>query len=134
MTSLAIVEMINKERAGLFANGKIKKYTELRHDHFMVKVVAVLGEESAPKFLGADEYEKGKGAIGTRDIYLLPKREATLMAMSYSHQVSANVYDEMTRLEGVVAAQNVPALPNFSNPAEAARAWALEYQLQNLLE
>jgi hypothetical protein len=29
----------------------------------------------------------------------------------------------MTALEEVVASQAVAALPNFSNPAEAARAW-----------
>ena len=48
------------------------------------------------------------------------------MAMSYSPAISAAVYDRMTELEQQVVA--APALPNFGNPAEAARAWALEYE------
>jgi len=131
MTSLEIVDMINKERATLFANGEAKKFVELQHKHFLAKVVQTLGETSAAKFLAADNYEKGKGATGTRDIYVFPKREATLMAMSYSPKISAAVYDAMTAAEARVQELEKPAalaLPNFSNPAEAARAWALQYE------
>lgn len=131
MTSLEIVELINKERATLFANGEAKKFVELQHKHFLAKVVQTLGETSAAKFLAADNYEKGKGATGTRDIYIFPKREATLMAMSYSPKISAAVYDAMTAAEARVQELEKPAalaLPNFSNPAEAARAWALQYE------
>ncbi|AMR57282.1 putative antirepressor protein [Pseudomonas phage vB_PsyM_KIL3b] len=127
MTSLEIVDMINKERAALFANGQAKKYVELRHDSFMKKVADTLGE-AAPKFIGTAFYEVNN-AKREREIYIFPKREATLMAMSYSPAISAAVYDRMTELEEqVLAAIATPALPNFGNPAEAARAWALEYE------
>jgi hypothetical protein len=56
----------------------------LRHDHFMAKVPKVLGE-TAPKFFGTDQYTKGNGAVQSRPIYTFPKREACLMAMSYSY-------------------------------------------------
>lgn len=35
--------------------------------------------------------------------YRLPKREACLMAMSYSYDLQAKVFDRMTALEAVVA-------------------------------
>jgi phage antirepressor YoqD-like protein len=123
MTSLEIVDMINKERMQIELNGG-KKFVGLRHDNFMSKVVSVLGEEGALKFKASYLTPQNKEVA----MYSFPKREATLMAMSYSPAISAAVYDKMTALEEVVASQAVAALPNFSNPAEAARAWALEYE------
>ncbi|MCF7533785.1 Rha family transcriptional regulator [Pseudomonas petrae] len=99
LTSLDIVDMINKERAALFANGQAKKYTELRHDHFMGKVVQTLGESQSPKFLGDYIDDRNR----TQKCYVFPKREATLMAMSYSPAISAAVYDKMTALEEELA-------------------------------
>ncbi|NWC59522.1 phage antirepressor KilAC domain-containing protein [Pseudomonas veronii] len=122
MTSLEIVDMINKERMQIELNGG-KKFVGLRHDNFMSKVVSVLGEEGALKFKASYLTPQNKEVA----MYSFPKREATLMAMSYSPAISAAVYDKMTELEQQVASQS-PKLPNFSNPAEAARAWALEYE------
>jgi phage antirepressor YoqD-like protein len=130
MTSLEIVELINKERASLFANGQAKKYVELRHDNFLSKVVSVLGEEGALKFKASYLTPQNKEVV----MYNLPKREATLMAMSYSPAISAAVYDRMTALEEHVQQMATPAIPNFSNPAEAARAWALEYERSEQLK
>lgn len=87
MTSLDLVDFINEQRA----DGE----PELRHDHFMVKAPKVLGESHAPKFLGTQLY----GNNNTRSIYTLPKREACLMAMSYSYELQAKVFDHMTALE-----------------------------------
>jgi phage antirepressor YoqD-like protein len=126
MTSLEIVDMINKEREAIEAlTGKTQKV--LSHKNFLAKVVATLGEEAAAKFSATAFYEVNN-AKREAPMYAFPKREATLMAMSYSPAISAAVYDRMTALEEVVASQAVQALPNFSNPAEAARAWALEYE------
>ena len=117
MSSLEMVEFINSQRG--------KGDAELRHDHFMEKVPKVIGTD-APKFLGTQTY----GNNNTRNVYNFPKREACLMAMSYSYDLQAKVYDRMTALE----AQQVSALPNFSNPAEAARAWAEQYEARLIAE
>lgn len=114
--------MINKERAAAFANGTAKKNVVLLHKNFLAKVLETLGEEASAKFSAHVQVEVGNGAKRDTPIYRFPKREATLMAMSYSAAISAAVYDRMTELEQQVV---VSAMPNFSNPAEAARAWAL---------
>lgn len=59
----------------------------LRHDHFMVKVPKVLGEEHAPKFRDMIQVAIGKGAHRQSPVYRFPKREACLMAMSYSRAI-----------------------------------------------
>ncbi|SFO19272.1 hypothetical protein [Pseudomonas syringae] len=94
MTSLEIVELINKERESIGAlTGKAQKV--LTHDNFLKKVVAVIGEEGAVKFNGSYFSQQNK----EMPMYVFPKREATLMAMSYSPAISAAVYDRMTELE-----------------------------------
>lgn len=131
MTSLEIVDMINKERANLFADGEAKKLVILQHKDFLRKVVQKLGEEASAKFYAHVQIEVGNGAKRETPIYVFPKREATLMAMSYSPKISAAVYDAMTAAEARVQELEKPAalsLPNLSNPAEAARAWALQYE------
>ena len=119
MSSIEMVEFINSQRKECEA--------ELRHDNFMAKVPKVLGEEDALILKGIykDAYGRDKPC------YRFTKREACLMAMSYSYDLQAKVYDRMTALEDQ---QKLIALPNFSNPAEAARAWAEQYEARLIAE
>jgi len=112
MTSLELVDFINSQRG--------EDDSELRHDDFMRKVPKVLGE-GVRKI--SDTYTHPQNGQ-QYPCYRFPKREACLMAMSYSYDLQAKVFDRMTEMEN--AGRIV--VPNFSNPAEAARAWALEYE------
>lgn len=96
MTSLELVELINKVREEEFERGKTKKFTKLQHSDFTKKVPLVLGKEAARKFFGTDTYKNGTGGTVTREIYKLPERESWLMAMSYSYTLQAYIYDKMT--------------------------------------
>lgn len=104
MTSLELVEYINSQRADGAA--------ELRHDHFMAKVPKVLGEEAAPNFRGSYIGRDGTA----RPCYVFPKREACLMAMSYSYELQAKVFDKMTELEAKQAAPTI-AIPQTLHEA-----------------
>lgn len=96
MTSLELVDFVNGQRG----DGE----PSLRHDHFLAKVPRVLGEDHAPKFRDMVLVAIGSGAKRLSQIYRFPKREACLMAMSYSYEIQAKVYDRMTALEHQVAA------------------------------
>ena len=93
MTSLELVELINSMRA--------PGEPQVAHRSFMSKVPKVLGEAAA-KFFASDTYLNGTGGRVTRDIYRFEKREACLMAMSYSYELQAAVFDHMTKLEDQV--------------------------------
>ncbi len=128
MTSLELVDFINNHRKAQ-AEGSgyafpCEKFAKLRHDHFMDKVPEVLG--GVP--LDRETYKHPQnGQIYT--CYRFKKREATLMAMSYSYALQAAVYDHMTALEAKAAQPQPPvALPDFTNPAAAARAWAEQFE------
>jgi len=115
MSSLELVEFINAERE---AQGNT---TKLRHDDFMRKVPKVLGETVARNFSGYYVAENGK----ENPCYRFPKREACLMAMSYSYDLQAKVFDKMTALEQQVAA---PVTPAVRDPRTAALIEALVRQ------
>jgi len=82
-------------------------------------VPKVLGEKSAPNFRGSYIGRDGTA----RPCYIFPKREACLMAMSYSYDLQAKVFDKMTALEEQIAK---PAL----NPANFSRLQLIQVAMQ----
>lgn len=119
MTSLEIVDFINAHRQ------ESGNTTVLRHDDFMRKVPNVIGESLAPKFFGASFYTNGAGHQVARNIYNFPKREACLMAMSYSYELQAQIFDRMTALEQQLLLVNRPSYM-IEDPVERAKKWIEE--------
>lgn len=120
MSSPEIVDFINNHRKEIATTEK--PYKELRHDDFMRKVPSVLGELHAPKFIGTQTY----GNNNTRHIYQFPKREACLMAMSYSYELQAQVFDRMTAMEDALKAKNSF---DITNPAHLLQAIEIQAKL-----
>lgn len=121
MTSLNLVDFINEDRKAraeaVGAQFPSPGFAKLEHSDFMKKVPEVLGR-GAGNF--SDTYVHPQNGQ-TYPCYRFPKREACLMAMSYSYELQAKVFDRMTALE---QSSEAPTLPNFSDPVAAARAWA----------
>ena len=94
MSSLELVSFINSQRG----DGE----SELLHTHFLQKVSKVLGG-------GETKFRSTYLSSQNKELpcYNFPKREACLMAMSYSYDLQAKVFDRMTELEG----KQQPALP-----------------------
>lgn len=98
MTSLELVSFINEHRRqqAEVAGQRFpsKGFAKLEHKDFLEKVPAVLGDTSA-EFSADLPDSYGRPRRG----YIFPKREACLMAMSYSYELQAAVFDRMTALE-----------------------------------
>jgi phage antirepressor YoqD-like protein len=108
MTSLELVDFINSHEGR----------DDLTHANFMAKV---------PKVLGGGVIQFQETYIHPQNgqsypCYRFPKREACLMAMSYSYELQARVFDRMTALE---QASNDPVRV-LSDPA-AMRGLLLSY-------
>ncbi len=56
--------------------------------------------------------------------YLLNKRDSLILVAQNCPEFTAKIVDRWQELE----ASATIAIPNFNNPAEAARAWAVEYE------
>lgn len=98
MTSIELVDFINQHRKeAAEREGKAfpsPGHAELAHADFLKKVPEVLGD-GAGNFSGTYIDSQNK----PRPSYRFPKREACLMAMSYSYDIQAAVFDRMTELE-----------------------------------
>ena len=121
MTSLEIVDFINQHRKALGDN------TVLSHADFMKKVPKVLGEKDAGNF--SDIYFDAYGR--EQRCYIFPKREACLMAMSYSYELQAQIFDRMTTMEDVLKNQNKHTAIDLNDPHLLRRA-LLEYTDRNI--
>ncbi len=98
MTSLELVELINEHRKSQAeAAGQTfpsKGFAKLEHADLMKKVPLVLGG-NAGNFSGIYQDARNRD----QECYRFPKREACLIAMSYSYELQAAVFDRMTALE-----------------------------------
>lgn len=115
MTSLELVDFINSQRE--------EGQAVLDHADLMKKVPKVL-KKDAGRF--SDIYLDSMNR--RQKCYRFPKRETCLMAMSYSYELQAAVFDHMTDLEQKLAQQNAFALPRTR--AEALRL-AADLEEQN---
>ena len=121
MVSLELVDYINDSRKF------DEKPVQLRHADFMAKVPKVLGVELSEKFRSVYTDTTGR----TLPCYRFPKREACLMAMSYSYELQAQVFDRMTAMEQHIAAQNLPSYA-IDDPIERAKKWIEEEKQKQL--
>ena len=90
MTSLQLVEFVNHLRRQE-GNGT---FTELTHFNFLQKVKEVLKG-------GELNFKASYKSLQNKDLpmHVFPKREAMLMAMSYSYDIQAVVYDAWEKAE-----------------------------------
>lgn len=65
-----------------------------------------------------------------KDVYDLTKRDSLVVVSGYDDEVRAKLIDRWMELEGRI----MPSLPNFSDPAAAARAWADEHEARTIAE
>ncbi|MEC5783548.1 Rha family transcriptional regulator [Citrobacter sp. ESY80] len=124
MSSLEMVDYINANRKAKAKSEGLtfpcKKYRKLEHRSFMKKVPKVLGDAVA-KFFATDTYINGTGGVVERDICNFPKREACLMAMSYSYELQAQIFDYMTELEHNINGDLVYTIQQMENIVSSAR-------------
>jgi len=120
MSSPDLVDYINAHRKEVATIEK--PYVELSHSDFMRKVPRVLSDEGSRKF--SDTYVHTQNGQ-TYPCFRFPKREACLMAMSYSYELQAQVFDRMTAMENHIATQNLPSYM-IEDPIERAEKWIEE--------
>lgn len=77
------------------------------------------------------EYKDAKGEM--RPCYSLGKTECLYIATKFNDEARAKLVLRWEELEGQSRKSEI-VMPNFSNPAEAARAWADQYEQRLKLE
>lgn len=84
---------------------------------------------------GLSSYKHPQPNGGTKDIpcYILTKKGCMILASGYDALLREKIINRWEELE-IQVRKNEIIMPNFSNPAEAARAWADQYEKNLALE
>lgn len=112
MTSLEIAELTGKE-----------------HKNVMRDIRSILDQGVNQLNFELVEYADKKGEL--RPCYNLTKKGCIILASGYDALLREKIINRWEELE---TKERTSALPNFSNPAEAARAWADQYEQRLALE
>lgn len=77
-----------------------------------------------------DHVKEDKDARGYTACFHLPKSLTMTLVAGYSVKLRKAIIDRWQELEQAAS----PAIPDFSNPAAAARAWAEQYEARQIAE
>ena len=114
--------VINTQAGATMSSREIAAVTGKRHDHVVRDIRNMLEQLNTPApsfgatYLDAQNQE--------RPCFNLDRIHVECLLTGYSIPLRMKVLERLTELEQT----NTPQLPNFSNPAEAARAWADEVE------
>lgn len=117
ISSLVLCEQINIFR-------QVDGNSELAHKTLLAIIRDEFEEEISRQDFLPSEYTNDRGR--TYPMFNLTHSQAKQVLVRESKTVRKAVIAYIEKLE--------KALPNFNNPAEAARAWALEYEAKQLAE
>jgi len=101
---------------------------EKRHDSVKrtIETLVTAGAISKPQIVDG---EKAANNV-VEKLYVFGKRDSYVIVAQLSPTFTARLVDRWQELEQ----KQMVALPDFSNPAEAARAWAAQYEARQVLE
>ncbi|WP_017998190.1 phage antirepressor KilAC domain-containing protein [Paracoccus sp. N5] len=108
---------------------EIAELVEKRHDN-VKRTIETLVERGVFEF---PQIEEIPTATKPTTVYHLDKRSSFIVVAQLSPEFTARVVDRWQELEEEKKAGTL-ALPDFTNPAEAARAWADQVEAVQLLE
>lgn len=119
------MNLVSMNNEKTMSSREISTLTGKRHDHVLrdirVMIADLHGEDAIPNF--GDTYTNEQNGVEYAQ-YQLPKRESLILVSGYSVKMRAAIIDRWQELES----QKAPVLPDFTQPAIAARAWAEQYE------
>lgn len=130
VTSLAnvSVEAFDKE---FMTSLEIAELTGKQHAHIMRDIRGLLDQGVNETNFGLDEYKDKKGE--TRPMFKLTKKGCLILASGYNAVLREKIINRWEELEKKERTAVVPSLPDFTNPAIAARAWADQFEKNQAL-
>ena len=129
MQNIMQVNAVNKT----MSSREIAKLTDKQHGH-VIRDIELLNETLAQESLsiiGESFYTADNGQ--TYREFLLTKEQTIDLMTGYNRNLRVRINRRWAELEAQ-ASSPVVALPDFTNPALAARAWADEYQAKQIAQ
>lgn len=117
------MDLITTQKEVTMTSREIAELTQKEHRHVVRDIQVMMGELEIDPEGYAQLWTHPQNGQTYRE-YALPKDLTLTLISGYSVLVRKRIIDRWQELE----TNQVPALPDFTNPAEAARAWAEQYE------
>jgi phage antirepressor YoqD-like protein len=117
--------------AATMSSREIAELVESRHDSVKRTMETLAGKALISFSQSVETSHEGAGARPV-DVYIVGKRDSYIIVAQLSPEFTARLVDRWQELEA--AAAPVITLPDFANPAAAARAWADEVEAKQALQ
>jgi len=105
-------------------SNEIAELVESRHTDVCVCIKRLMNSGAIGGYAAVPYTHPQNGQIYAQ--YHIGQRDSYVIVAQLSPKFTARLVDRWQELERV--ASKTPALPDFTNPAEAARAWATQYE------
>jgi len=135
-----IIKQINQSTSGLVIPDDVKddyhRGDRTQYKYLSEKTQNILfdfcfNNNTGSKYtIRESSYKDAKGE--DRNMYELNKKACLLLSSGYDVNLRAKIIDRWEELE-IKARANMISLPDFTDPAEAAMAWAKEYKEKKVL-
>lgn len=114
---------------------EIAEVTGKQHAHIMRDIRKLLEQGVSESNFGLTSYRQAQPNGGSKDVpmYQLTKKGCLILASGYDALLREKIINRWEELENQVRKSEI-VMPNFSNPAEAARAWADQFERNLALE
>ena len=109
---------------------EIAEVTGKMHKHVLRDIRNLLDQGVNETNFGLVEYKDKKGE--TRPMYQLTPKGCLILASGYDPVLRERIVNKLEEYQQKERAEMLQ-LPDFTNPAEAARAWAQEYEQKTVL-
>ncbi|QCG76483.1 DNA-binding protein [Klebsiella phage vB_KpnM_FZ14] len=103
---------------------EIAELTGKEHKHIIRDIRTIIAQLKDGPNLDHEEFQSLTDNRGYTSEYLLTKNQTLLLMTGYNIPLRQKLINRWQELENASKQQ----LPDFTNPAEAARAWAAEYE------
>lgn len=111
---------------------EIAELVEVRHDNVR-RTIETLAERGAITLPQIEEVPNPGPGPKTISVYQVGKRDSYVIVAQLSPEFTARLVDRWQELEAQVQSDAI-AIPDFSNPVLAARAWADQFEARLIAE
>jgi Rha family phage regulatory protein len=123
-------ELILNEQRQTISSVEIAELIGKMHKHVLRDIRNLLEQGVNETNFGLVEYKDKKGE--TRPMYELTPKGCLILASGYDPVLREKIVNKLEEYQ-MKERSNMIALPNFTDPAEAAMAWAKEYREKKVL-
>ena len=131
LNNRGLTGLSNTSEVKTMSSLEIAELTGKQHKHVLTDIRNMLSSLNIDSAVFTAQYKDSTGR--SLAMFNLPKRETLVLVSGYSVAMRARIIDRWQELEEANKSNGI-FMPNFSDPVEAAIAWANEKRISQMLE